>query len=102
MKAMQSMPYSLVQPGPEDVHGVGNYVLKVMSADASKTQLLTMYFLDSGSYSKGFIDWFGFFTPTEYDWIHQVRLSVHIRFRSLHADTWTFRIKSIGSYKSLV
>ncbi|KAA1475450.1 Metallo-dependent phosphatase [Dentipellis sp. KUC8613] len=70
-KLMQGLPYSLVEPGPEDVHGVGNYVLKVYSADASKTQLLTMYFLDSGSYSKGFIDWFGFFTPTEYDWIRQ-------------------------------
>ncbi|THH19807.1 hypothetical protein EW146_g1433 [Bondarzewia mesenterica] len=71
VKLMQSLPYNLVQAGPDDVHGVGNYVLKVHSADASKTQLLTLYFLDSGSYSKGFIDWFGFFTPTEYDWIHQ-------------------------------
>jgi hypothetical protein len=34
MKLMKSMPYSLVQEGPKDVHGVGNYVLKVMSADA--------------------------------------------------------------------
>lgn len=72
VKLMQGLPYSLVEAGPEDVHGVGNYVLKVYSADASKTQLLTLYFMDSGSYSKGFVDWFGFFTPTEYDWIHQV------------------------------
>lgn len=36
------------------------------------THLLTMYFLDSGAYSKGFMNWFGFFIPTEYDWIHQV------------------------------
>ncbi|KDR80533.1 hypothetical protein GALMADRAFT_90903 [Galerina marginata CBS 339.88] len=68
---MKGLPYSLVERGPKDVHGVGNYVLKVFSPDASKTQLLTLYFLDSGSYSKGFLDWFGFFTPTEYDWIHQ-------------------------------
>lgn len=38
----------------------------------SKTHLLTLYFLDSGSYSKGVFDWFGFFIPTEYDWIRQV------------------------------
>ena len=38
------------------------------------THLLTLYFLDSGSYSKGFIDWFGFFTPTEYDYIHQSQI----------------------------
>lgn len=34
MKLMKAMPYSLVQEGPKDVHGVGNYVLKVKSADA--------------------------------------------------------------------
>ena len=33
-KWMQGMPYSLVQTGPKDIHGVGNYVLKVWSADA--------------------------------------------------------------------
>jgi len=30
---MKSLPYSLVERGPKDVHGVGNYVLKVKSAD---------------------------------------------------------------------
>ena len=33
MRYMQALPYSLVQPGPSDIHGVGNYVLKVYSAD---------------------------------------------------------------------
>ena len=86
---MQALPYSLVQRGPKDVHGVGNYVLKVYSADPyvhclvleftlialshrSKTQLLTLYFLDSGAYAKGSWDFFGIFHPTEYDWIRQV------------------------------
>lgn len=31
---MQGLPYSLVQLGPSDIDGVGNYVLKVKSADA--------------------------------------------------------------------
>lgn len=31
---MKALPYSLVERGPKDVHGVGNYVLKVLSADA--------------------------------------------------------------------
>lgn len=34
IRYMQNMPYSLVQAGPKDLHGVGNYVLKVFSADA--------------------------------------------------------------------
>lgn len=35
----------------------------------SMMHLLTMYFLDSGAYSKGYLDWFGVH-PTAYDWIH--------------------------------
>jgi hypothetical protein len=33
VKLLQALPYSLVERGPKDVHGVGNYVLKVKSAD---------------------------------------------------------------------
>ena len=69
---MQGLPYSLVERGPKDIHGVGNYVLKVRSADPSRMHLLTLYFLDSGDYSQGITDWFGWFTPTAYDWIRQV------------------------------
>jgi len=71
---MRGLPYSLVERGPQDVHGVGNYVLKVKSADASKMHLLTLYFLDSGSYSKGFFNFWGLFTPTAYDWIRQSQI----------------------------
>ncbi|KAJ6581440.1 Metallo-dependent phosphatase [Mycena capillaripes] len=71
VRLMQALPYSLVEAGPKDIHGVGNYVLKVRSADASKTHLLTLYLLDSGSYSKGVLDFFGWFRPTAYDYIHQ-------------------------------
>ncbi|KAI6010736.1 Metallo-dependent phosphatase-like protein [Pisolithus orientalis] len=71
LKMMQALPYSLVERGPKDIHGVGNYVLKVRSGDSSATHLLTLYFIDSGAYSQGYFDWFGYFFPTEYDWIHQ-------------------------------
>ncbi len=71
IKYMQGLPYSLVEEGPKDVHGVGNYVLKVKSADPSKTHLLTLYFLDSGSYYTGVWDWWGIFHPTEYDYLRQ-------------------------------
>ena len=33
MTLLQAMPYSMVSPGPKDIHGVGNYVLKVFSPD---------------------------------------------------------------------
>ena len=77
MTLLEGLPYSVASRGPKDIHGVGNYVLKVWSPDPyvfcppkgenildfgilrSKTHLLTLYFLDSGSYSKGVLDWFG-------------------------------------------
>ncbi|KAJ7091319.1 Metallo-dependent phosphatase-like protein [Mycena belliarum] len=71
VKLMQALPYSLVEPGPKDIHGTGNYLLKVKSADPSKTHLLTLYFLDSGSYSTGIYNLWGLFMPTAYDWIHR-------------------------------
>ncbi|KAJ7449665.1 Metallo-dependent phosphatase-like protein [Mycena latifolia] len=74
VKLMQALPYSLVEPGPKDLHGVGNYVLKVKSADASKTHLLTLYFLDSVSYSNGVLNFWGWFMPTAYDWIRQTQI----------------------------
>ena len=48
------------------------WVYALIPVGSSMTHLLTLYFLDSGAYSKGFLDWFGYFTPTEYDWIHTV------------------------------
>ncbi|CAG7851579.1 SubName: Full=Related to DCR2-dosage-dependent cell cycle regulator {ECO:0000313/EMBL:CCA72678.1} [Serendipita indica DSM 11827] len=82
IKVMRNMPYSLVELGPSDVHGAGNYVLKVRSPDPSRTQLLTLYFLDSGSYSAGVWDWFGF-TPTEYDYLRQSQIDWFLHESSL-------------------
>ena len=33
IKYLQGLPYNMVERGPKDIHGVGNYVLKVKSAD---------------------------------------------------------------------
>jgi DNA repair exonuclease SbcCD nuclease subunit len=64
MALMQTLPYSLSQPGPEDVTGVGNYYLEIL-AEKSQHSALTIYLLDSHS-----------LTPDErhyrgYDWIKQ-------------------------------
>ncbi|THH27295.1 hypothetical protein EUX98_g6887 [Antrodiella citrinella] len=75
IRYMQNLPYSLVEPGPRDIHGVGNYLLKVWSADASKTQLLTLYFLDSGAYAKSWFEFSGIGHSTEYDWIHSDQIN---------------------------
>ena len=41
----------------------------------SKTHILTLYFLDSGSYSSGVLDLWGLFHGSEYDWIHQDQIN---------------------------
>ncbi|KAG6891215.1 hypothetical protein C0995_008467 [Termitomyces sp. Mi166 len=97
---MKGLPYTLVDRGPKDVHGVGNYVLNVLSADPSKTHLLTLYFLDSGAYAKGYWDFFGFI-PTEYDWIREVKRANE--FDKSEIDLFPYlRVKSIGSYSSMI
>ena len=46
-----------------------------MSRFRSKTHLLTLYFLDSGAYATGTLDWLGLFHGTEYDWIHESQIN---------------------------
>ena len=41
---------------------------------SSKTHILTLYFLDSGSYAEGMLDWLGFVQSDDYDWIHQSQI----------------------------
>lgn len=33
MQLLEALPYSLSQAGPQETHGVGNYVLKILSPD---------------------------------------------------------------------
>ena len=51
MRLAQSLPYFVGSAGPSEVDGVGNYVLKLRSGDASHTHLFTLYFLDSHAYT---------------------------------------------------
>lgn len=47
---LQTLPYSLTQPGPNTIPGVGNYYIRVLS-HAGHHSALTIYFLDTHSYS---------------------------------------------------
>ncbi|WP_051620542.1 metallophosphoesterase family protein [Paenibacillus sp. UNC451MF] len=46
---LQSLPHSLYQPGPDNVHGASNYVLKVQSNRSEKQLGAVLYMLDSGA-----------------------------------------------------
>ena len=47
MSLLQDLPFSLCQPGPKQVDGVGNYYLQVFDRAPSKLPMMTLYLLDS-------------------------------------------------------
>ncbi len=47
MSLLEDLPFSLCQPGPEDVDGVGNYFLQVLAPSPSHHPMLTLFLLDS-------------------------------------------------------
>lgn len=61
MDVLQGIPYSLSEAGPENLSGVGNYVVDVPGK--GKISPVVMYFLDSHTYPKGKL--------AGYDWIKE-------------------------------
>ncbi|KAI1779696.1 Metallo-dependent phosphatase-like protein [Hypoxylon cercidicola] len=70
MSLLQDLPFSLSQPGPEQVDGVGNYYLQVFAQAPSQLPLLTFYFLDSHGEipSKVKNPDYGWITQSQIDW----------------------------------
>ncbi|KAL4989135.1 hypothetical protein BDW68DRAFT_176256 [Aspergillus falconensis] len=69
MAILEDLPYSLSSAGPEDVDGVGNYIVEVLGRGNTDHSALTLYLLDSHSYSPDERQFRG------YDWIkpNQIR-----------------------------
>ncbi|CAD6889320.1 unnamed protein product [Tilletia controversa] len=44
------LPYSLTRLGPDSIHGVSNYDIKLHSPSPDGSHIFTLYFLDSGDY----------------------------------------------------
>ncbi|KAJ5898998.1 hypothetical protein N7495_003742 [Penicillium taxi] len=63
MGIYEDLPYSLSAPGPEDIDGVGNYIVEVLDRGKSTHSALTFYLLDTHSYSPDERQFRG------YDWI---------------------------------
>lgn len=47
MSILQDLPNSLCEPGPEHIHGIGNFFLQVRAPAPSQRALSSLYFLDS-------------------------------------------------------
>ena len=67
MALMQEGAHSLAQPGPEEIPGVGNYVLTIDATDGRAPAAL-LYFIDSGSYAPPDIGGYGWIKPAQVAW----------------------------------
>lgn len=91
MQLIQTLPYSLAEPGPTNVDGVGNYYVEVLGRGTSSHSALTLYFLDTHSYSpderqfRGY-DWL---KKSQIDWFQStaqgLRVS-HAQYTHVHMD----------------
>jgi hypothetical protein len=110
MAIMDGLPYSLSTAGPEDVEGVGNYVVEILGRGSTSHSALTLYMLDTHSYSpeekkyhgydwlkQSQIDWFKSTSQSlkrkhkEYTHIHMDLAFIHIplpEYRNPDALTW--------------
>ena len=91
MAVMDGLPYSLSTAGPEDVEGVGNYVVEILGRGSTSHSALTLYLLDTHSYSpnehkyKGY-DWL---KQTQIDWFKSTSQSLkrkHREYTHIHMD----------------
>ncbi len=117
MALIEALPYSLSEAGPEDVDGVGNYVVEVLARGSSKHSALTLYLLDTHAYSpdehsfqgydwlkKSQIDWFKKKAESlkkahaEYTHHHMDLAFIHIplpEYRDKDADSVGLRNESV-------
>ena len=93
MQLSENLPYSLSEPGPTGIDGVGNYVIEIFGRAGSHHSALTLYLLDTHSYSpderlyrgydwlkKNQIDWF---KTTSQELKHK---SSHTGYHRIHMD----------------
>ena len=91
MALIESLPYSLSEPGPDEIDGVGNYVVEILARGSSKHSALTLYLLDTHAYSpdehsfKGY-DWL---KKNQIDWFKQTAEGLkkaHEGYTHIHMD----------------
>lgn len=107
MQLTQSLPYSLSEPGPSNIDGVGNYYIEVLARGTSSHSALTLYLFDTHGYSpderqfrgydwlkKSQIDWFSKtakllkHSPAHRDYTH-----VHMDMAFIHIPLPEYRNK---------
>ncbi len=67
MAAQMSCAHCLSEPGPEEVSGVGNYALPVLSAGVSRAGAV-LYFIDTNSYAETDVGGYGWVRRDQIAW----------------------------------
>lgn len=68
MQLTKSLPYSLSEPGPSNIDGVGNYYVEVLARGTSSHSALTLYLFDTHAYSPDERQYRG------YDWLKKSQI----------------------------
>ncbi|GAB1314855.1 Phosphatase dcr2 [Madurella fahalii] len=91
MELIETLPYSLSKAGPPEIDGVGNYYIEVLARGSSGHSAITLYLLDTHSYSpnerkfRGY-DWI---KKNQIDWFRNTAQSLkkkHKEFTHVHLD----------------
>ena len=91
MALMETLPYSLSMAGPEDIDGVGNYYVEVLARGSSDHSALTIYLLDTHSYSPDERNFPGYdwIKPSQIAWFKRTAASLkskHREYTHRHMD----------------
>ena len=91
MNIIEQLPYSLSTAGPDDIEGVGNYFVEVLARGSSAHSALTIYLLDSHSYSPDERQWKGYdwIKKNQIDWFTQTSEGLkkkHKSYSHIHMD----------------
>lgn len=91
MSLYDSLPYSLSEAGPNTIEGVGNYHVEILAHGANKHSALTLYFLDTHSYSpdKNKFDGYDWIKPNQIAWFKTTAENLkdaHKRYTHTHLD----------------
>ena len=104
MELIETLPYSLSKAGPPEIDGVGNYYIEVLARGSSGHSAITVYLLDTHSYSpnerkfKGY-DWI---KKNQIDWFSETAQSLkkkHKEYTHHHMDVAFIHIP-IPEYRS--
>ncbi|KAI8373473.1 Metallo-dependent phosphatase-like protein [Choanephora cucurbitarum] len=77
LEVMRRLPYSMVQQGPLDLPGVGNYMLNIFKSNQKQADpAFALYFLDSHGYAEDDQEGYDYIKLEQLDWL------VHSSLRS--------------------